>query len=146
MVLAARTAVERSSGVMRISAGAAAAVQVGAELAGLGLALHGRDHLVADDEAADVGAAGLLDVLLHQDVGLQPHEGLDHALGRLLRLGQHHADALGALQQLDDQRRAADHLDQVSMSSGASGRSRSPAGRCPCARAAAASAACRASG
>ena len=31
----------------------------------------------------------------------------------LLGLGQHHADALGAFEQLDDQRRAADHVQQI---------------------------------
>ena len=93
--------------------GGAAAVQVGAELALLGAAHHGGNHLFANDETADVGAAGLLDELLHQDVGLEAHERLDHAFGRLLGLRQHHADALGAFQQLDHDRRAADHLDQI---------------------------------
>ncbi len=88
-------------------------MQVGAKLSFGRLALHRGDHLVADDEATDVGAAGLLDVLLHHDVGLHAHEGLDHRLGGLVGLGQHHADALGALQQLDDQRCALDHGDQV---------------------------------
>ena len=41
-------------------AGGAAAMEVGAKLAGFGLALHGCHYLVADDEAADIGAAGTL--------------------------------------------------------------------------------------
>ena len=90
-----------------------AAVQVGAELAGRALPLHRGDHLAADHDAADVRALGFLDEFLHQDVGVQPLEGLDHRLGRVRRLRQHHADALGAFQQLDHQRRAAAHLDQL---------------------------------
>ncbi|MNO64593.1 hypothetical protein D3C76_553250 [compost metagenome] len=88
-------------------------MQVGAELTGLGLALHRRDHLVADHEAADIGAAGFLYVFLHHDVVLQPHEGFEHRFGSLLGFREDHADALGAFQQLDHQRRAANHLDQV---------------------------------
>lgn len=75
-------------------AGAAAAVQVGAELASLGLALHRGNHLVTDHEAANVGSAGLLDVFLDHDVLLEAEEGLDHRFGRLVRFGQHHAHAL----------------------------------------------------
>src|SRR5690606_40452138 len=51
----------------------AAAMQVGAELAFLGGALHGGDDLVADHEAADVGAAGFLDEFLHQEVRSEEH-------------------------------------------------------------------------
>ena len=94
-------------------AGAAAAMQGGAELASLGLALHRRDHLVADHEAANVGATGFLDVFLDHDVLLEAEEGLDHRLGRLVRFGQYHAHALGAFQHLDHQRCTANHLDQV---------------------------------
>ncbi len=94
-------------------AGGAAAMEVGAKLAGFGLALHGCHYLVADDEAADIGAAGLTDEFLGQDVGLEPHEGLDDALRRLLSLRQDHADALGTLQEFDDQGGSAQHFDQV---------------------------------
>jgi hypothetical protein len=45
-------------------------------------------------------------------------ERLDHALRRLARLGQHHADALGALEQLDHQRRPPTMSSRSSMSSG----------------------------
>ncbi|MCY1177271.1 hypothetical protein D9M73_175710 [compost metagenome] len=64
-------------------AGGATAVQVGAKLAGLGLALHRGDNLVAHHEAADIGTAGLLDVFLNHDVLLQTHERFDHRLGGL---------------------------------------------------------------
>ncbi len=77
-------------------AGSAAAMQVGAEFAGLGLALDCRDHLVTDDEAANVGAAGLLDVLLNHDRNVQTHEGLEHAFGSLAGLAQYDTDPLGA--------------------------------------------------
>ena len=88
-------------------------MQVRAKLAGLGLSLHGSDDFVADHQTADVGAAGLLDVFLHHDVGFQPHERLQHRLGGLGGFTHHHANALGAFEQLDYQRRAADHVDQV---------------------------------
>ena len=124
MTFAARTAVRAFLGGDLDQLGGAAAVEVGAELALLALALHGGDDLVADHEAADVGAAGLLDELLHQDVGVEPAEGLDDRLGGLRGLGQHHADALGALEQLDDQRSAAADLDQVARWPSGRGRSR----------------------
>ncbi len=88
-------------------------MQVGAEFPRLGLTLHRGDDLVANHEAADIGAAGFLDVLLHHDVLLEAHEGLDHRLGGLLGFAEHHADALGAFQHLDHQRGAVDHADQV---------------------------------
>ena len=100
----------------------------------------------ADHQHADVGAAGLLDVLLHQDVHVGGAEGLDDGLGRGRRLGQDHAAALRALQQLDDAGRAADLLDHVLGAARVRARRPSPAGRCPRAPAAAARAACRASG
>src|SRR5690606_20355676 len=93
--------------------GAAAAMQVGAELAFGPGALHGGDHLLAHHQRADIGAAGFLDELLHQDVDLGAAEGLDHRLRRAPRFAKHHADALGAFEQLDDHRRAAAELDQL---------------------------------
>ena len=88
-------------------------MQVGTELTVLALALHRGHHLAADHQATDVGATGLGNELLDQNVGFEPHEGLDHALCRFLRLRQYHADALGALQQLDHRRGTADHLEHV---------------------------------
>ena len=52
-------------------------MQVGAELAGRRLAFHGGDDLAADDETADIGTAGLLDVLLNEEVRIEPLEGVD---------------------------------------------------------------------
>lgn len=51
--------------------------------------------------------------LLSKDVGVQPHECLNDAFGRLVCRGEHHADALSPLQELDHQRCAADYLDQL---------------------------------
>ncbi len=94
-------------------AGGAAAVQVGAELAGLGLTLHGGDHLFTHHEAADIRAARFLDVFLHHDVLLEAHEGLDHRFGGGGGFAHDHTDTLGAFEYLDHQRGAVDHLDQV---------------------------------
>ncbi|MOA03559.1 hypothetical protein D3C78_1230710 [compost metagenome] len=99
----------------------AATVQVGAKLPRLGLTTHGRHHLATHHHAANVGAIGLADVLLHQDVVVGLDEGLDHALGRLLGLAQHHAYPLGPLQQFHHQRRPADHGDEVGHVVGAVG-------------------------
>ena len=88
-------------------------MEVGPELALGGRALDGGHHLAADHEAAQIRAAGLLDELLHQQVGVEALEGIDDALGRLLGFGQHHALALGPLQQLHDQGGAAHHADQI---------------------------------
>ena len=88
-------------------------MQVRAEFALLALAFHRRHDLVTDDEAADICATGFLDELLGEDVGLQAHEGLDHTFCGFVGLCQHHADTLGALEQLDDQGRPPDHVDEV---------------------------------
>jgi hypothetical protein len=93
--------------------GGGAPVKVGPELPGRALPAHGGDDPVADHEGANVGAAGLLDVLLHQDVGVELAERCYHRLGRLAGLGQHHAHALGALGELDHDRRATDRLQQA---------------------------------
>src|SRR5690606_8568734 len=45
-----------------------------------------------------------------KEVRPQSAEGIDDGFRRLARLGQHHAHALGALEQLDHHRRAADEL------------------------------------
>ncbi len=99
----------------------AAPVQVGAKLPGLGLTAHGRHHLAVDHQAADVGAVGLADILLHQYVVVGLDKGLDYALGGLLGLAQHHADPLGALQQLHHQGGTAHHGDKVGHVMGAVG-------------------------
>src|SRR5205814_555692 len=62
--------------------GLAAAMQIGAELAHLARAHHAGDDLAADDEHADVVAARLLDVFLHEDVHVGGAERLDDGLGR----------------------------------------------------------------
>ncbi len=88
-------------------------MQVGAELALGALPNHGRHHLVAHDQHPQVGAAGLLDVFLHEQVRFEATERLDDALGGLLGFAQHHAHALRALEELDDHRRPADGPDKV---------------------------------
>ena len=85
-------------------------MQVGAELPRRTLAPHRRDDLAVDHERADVGAPGLRDELLHEDVGVELPEGRDDGLRGLLGLGEHDADALRALDELDDERRAADDV------------------------------------
>src|SRR5690554_1597725 len=94
-------------------AGRSTAMQIRAEFACLALTLHRGDYLAVDDETADVGAVGLANIFLHQDVGFHPHESLDHADGGGLGFGQHHANALRTFEQLDHQWGAADHLDQI---------------------------------
>ncbi len=46
-------------------------------------------------------------------MGIEAPEGINHALRRLTGLRQHHANALRAFHQLDHQRRAAHHVDQI---------------------------------
>ena len=88
-------------------------VQVGPEFALGGPAFDRGHHLAADHEAAQIRAAGLLDELLHQQVGIEALEGIDDALGRLLGFGQHDPLALDPLQQLHDQGGAPHHADQI---------------------------------
>ena len=88
-------------------------MQVRAKLAFLALAHHRSYDLVTDDEAPDVGPTRLLDELLDHEISLQAPERLDHALRRLARLGEHHADALRALEELDNDRRSTDELEEV---------------------------------
>jgi hypothetical protein len=116
ITLAALTAVARSMLVSLMPLGAAATVEVRPELAGTALPLHGGDHPAADHERPDVGTLGLLDELLDQDVGIELAEGGDHRLGRLLGLGQHHPQSLGALEQLHHHRGPADESSSPAMS------------------------------
>ena len=102
MRFAAETAVARSAGSDLGEFGAAAAVEVRAEIVRRAGSLHRRDDLAADHQRADIGAARFLDEFLHQDVDVGPAEGLDHRLGRGHGLGENDADALRALEQLDD--------------------------------------------
>ena len=94
-------------------AGTATPMQVGAELARRGLAFHGCNNLAAYHKTTDICAAGFLDVFLHHHRHIQPHKGFDYRFRRLAGFRQHHADALGAFQHLDHQRRTAHHVDQV---------------------------------
>ena len=56
---------------------------------------------------------GVLDVFLDHEVGLEAPESLDHALGRLARLGEHDANALRAFQQFDHDGSAADQFEEI---------------------------------
>ena len=88
-------------------------MQVRAKLAFLALPTHCGDDLVANDEATDVGAACFGNELLHHEVRLESAKRLDHALGGLLRLGEHDANTLGALEQLDDDGRTTRNPQEV---------------------------------
>jgi hypothetical protein len=66
---------------------------------------------VADHEGPHVLALALRNELLDQDVLLGALQGLDDRLGDLVAVGQDDTHALGALEQLDDDRRAAHALD-----------------------------------
>src|SRR5690348_4725107 len=91
----------------------AAAMQVRPEIAFAGGALHGGDHATADDEAADVAPVGLAHELLHQEVGIEATERLDHALRSGQLFGQDHAGPLRALVELDHVRRRSEHVEEV---------------------------------
>jgi hypothetical protein len=80
----------------------AAAVDVAAEVADLGLAPHRADHPVADDEGAHVLAFRFRDELLQEDDVVQAPEGLQDRLEPLAGLRQHDPDALRSLEQLED--------------------------------------------
>ena len=91
--------------------GQAAPMHIAAEFLALGHAPHGRHHLIAHDKGPDVLAFALGHKFLDQNVLLLALQQFDDRLGRFDRLGQQHADALGAFQQFDDDRRAAHPLD-----------------------------------
>src|SRR5690606_17982038 len=74
----------------------------------LSRALHGAHHTAVHHEGPDVNTTAFLDEFLHDHTGLQAVERLADRHGRLLRLGQHHAQPLRAFQQLDDAGRPAD--------------------------------------
>ncbi len=91
--------------------GGSAAVHVGAELVALRGAAHSRHDLVSDDQGPDVAALALGDESLDQHVLLGRLQGLDHGL-RDLGVGcEDDPDALGSLQQLDDDRCPTHPLD-----------------------------------
>src|SRR5207342_984686 len=70
-------------------AGLATPVQVGAELPGLGLAVHRRDHAFAYYEATDVGTGRFADEFLHEEIRIEAAEGFDDAARRRQALGEH---------------------------------------------------------
>ncbi len=86
-------------------------MDVAAELVTLRGAAHRRDDAVADDEGTDVASLALGDELLDQHVLASALHRLDDRLGHLVVGREDHADALGALEQLDHDRRAADAVD-----------------------------------
>ena len=88
-------------------------MQVAAELAARRLPPHGSDDPIADDQRTDVAPPRFRDELLQKDLLPQVPEGPEDALhlGRAVR--DHHADALRALDQLEDRRKAAHLRDQV---------------------------------
>ena len=77
------------------------------------LALHRGDDPSADHDGADIAAARFLDELLNQNIHLYATEGLDNGLRGLMSLPEHNADPLCAFEQLDNDRRAAGHLDHL---------------------------------
>ncbi len=99
-------------GVERDRLGNAAPVHVAPVLAGLGDPSHRGDHAVSEHDRADVAPRALAHELLDQDVLLRALQRLDDRFGDLHGVGEDHADALCALEQLDDHRRAADPLDR----------------------------------
>lgn len=62
--------------------------------------------MVSDDEGADVAAFGFGDEALDEDVLFRGLEGFDDRFGDLGGFGEDDADALGALEDLDDDGRA----------------------------------------
>jgi hypothetical protein len=88
-------------------------MKIRAKIALSALPLHRGNDFAPDDETADVHAARLFDELLDHDVDLRTTEGLDHRLRRVVRLTKHHANALGAFEQLDHHRCAAGDFNHV---------------------------------
>ena len=97
-------------------------MQVRAKIALLAGPFHRSHHLAVYNKGPDIAALALPDELLHQHVHLEAVEGVEHRLCRLFGLGQHHPDALGAFEQLDDQRRPAHHPDQIVFVAGRPGK------------------------
>jgi hypothetical protein len=91
--------------------GLAAAMDVAPELVPLGGAAHRRHHPVADDEGADVPPLAFGHELLDQHVLPAAVQRLDDGLRHLLGVSEDDTDPLGSLEQLDDDRRAADAAD-----------------------------------
>src|SRR3569832_2072035 len=91
----------------------AAAEEIGAEVAVLGLALHRRHHFYADVDTAEGVSARLLDEFLHEDIRTEIPEGFDQAFRRLRGFGEHHADALRALDELDHYWGATHHVEHL---------------------------------
>src|SRR5690606_41161721 len=89
------------------------AVEVGAEITRSSSTLHRGHHLPADYEGTDVGSSCFLDVLLHQEVGVQLAEGPNHRLGGLACFRQDDSESLSALEQLHDDRRPSDDVEEA---------------------------------
>lgn len=127
---AARMAVMRSSRDYLDQAGAAAEVQVGAELAGRCLALHQAITLSPTTKQRMSAPPASFMYSWTMMLRRQAAKALEHRFDGLLGFRERTTpDALGALRQLDHQRCATDHLVGSGHRPG-SGRSRSPAGRC----------------
>ena len=87
-------------------------MHVGPELVALRHPPHRRHDPVADDDGPDVATLALLDEGLDEHLLVRAVQGLDDRFGDLARGRQDDADALRALEQLDDDGCAAHHLDR----------------------------------
>lgn len=93
----------------------AALVEVAAEIIIKGLAFHAGDDARANDEGANVGAGGLFDVFLEENVSavfVVEVEGLEGGLGGFFGFGEDNAVAVGARGELNNDREA-DLLEEV---------------------------------
>ena len=86
-------------------------MEIRAEFAALRHATHRGDDASPDDDRAHVASAALAHEALHEHVLLREVERLDERERHLVRLGEHHADALRAFEQLHDERRGTEALE-----------------------------------
>jgi hypothetical protein len=91
----------------------AAAVQIRPKLPGGTLALHGRHHFAANDEATHIRASGFPDKTLDEKLRGEPAKSIDDAVRRLACLRQHHAAPLGSRDELDHDGHAPDERQQI---------------------------------
>src|ERR1044071_8492107 len=88
-------------------------MKVGTEITFCTLTTHSPHSLSVDNKRTDVGAFGLCNELLNENVHFYIEECLNHRFSGVARFSENNSDALRSFKQFDHHRRSAHLVQQV---------------------------------